>query len=256
MSNDKSFASEVIDLPSHGFYYEQDGPLASGKIELRYMTARDEDILTSRNLISKGVVLDKLMESLIVDKAIKIDDLLVGDKDGIFVASRILGYGAKYPILVTCAVCDTKNEVSADLTKLSEKKVSEPLVKGKNELTFELPYSKKTLTYRLLTHGGEQAITEEMVALNKVGASDVDKTLTTRLKHLIVAVDGDTKDASIRDFIDNQFLARDSRAFREEYNRMSPGMDLSFEFACTKCGDGRRMSLPIGLDFFWPKSEV
>jgi hypothetical protein len=249
-----AFATELIDLPSQGWYYEPNSSLATGKIEIKYMTAREEDILTSRNLIAKGVVLDKLLEAIIVDKDISINNLLVGDKDGILIAARILGYGKEYPVVIICPICAERNNVSVDLTKLEEKKVVPPPVKGKNELTFTLPNSRHVITYRLVTHEMEQAILAELDGLRKAGVTDVDKTLTTRLKHIIVAVDGDSR--GVRDFVDTKFLARDSRAFREEYNKMNPGLDLSFPFLCKKCGAERRMALPLGLDFFWPDSGV
>ena len=97
MANFK-FPTEMVDLPSKGHFYVDGHPLSKGKVEVKYMTAREEDILTSQNLIKQGVVIDKLLQSLIVDKSIKVDDMLVGDKNAIMVAARILGYGKNYEI--------------------------------------------------------------------------------------------------------------------------------------------------------------
>lgn len=256
MAIEQKFPSEVVDLPSKGWYYDPKSPLAKGQVELKYLTAKEEDILTSSNLIQKGVVLDKLMESIILTKGVKQDDLLVTDWDGLMVAARILGYGKDYGITVNCRTCGNKNDLVVDLVKLDEKPLVEPKERGVNEFEFTLPFSKKVLTYRLLTHGEFNAIVEETQALQKVGPADVDSTLTTRFKHQIIAIDGVRDEKVVRDFVDNQFLARDSRAFREEYNRVSPGLNMQFDFKCQKCGDGRRMALPIGLDFFWPPTGV
>jgi hypothetical protein len=90
------FPTEEIELPSKGLVYPNDNPLSSGKVEMKYMTAKEEDILTNQAYIRKGTVLDKLLKSLIIDKKINIDDLIVGDKNSLLIASRILGYGKEY----------------------------------------------------------------------------------------------------------------------------------------------------------------
>ena len=87
--SEHKFPTEVIDLPSGGKVYPKDSPLADGKIELKYMTTKEEDILMSQNLIKKGVVIDKLLDSLIVTEGVNQDNLLLGDKN-VLVASRIL----------------------------------------------------------------------------------------------------------------------------------------------------------------------
>ena len=253
---ERTFHSELIDLPSKGWYYDPKSPLASGKVDLRYLTAREEDILTSTNLIQKGVVLEKLMDALIVNKAIKQDDLLICDWDGLMVASRIMGYGKEYTVTVLCPVCGVKQEQAVDLTTLKDKEVSEPANKGKNEFTFTLPNSKVVLTYQLMTHGLGNAVSTEIAALRKASTSDIDVTPSTRLKYIITAVSGNKDTQTIRNFVDNEFLARDSRAFRDQYAKVTPGIDLRFTFHCQKCGEERRMALPLGLDFFWPQSGV
>ena len=92
MAMESKYPTETIDLPSGGKLYPQDSPLSSGKIEIKYMTAKEEDILTSANLIKKGVVIDRLLDSIIVTEGVGIDDLILGDKNAIMVAARILAY--------------------------------------------------------------------------------------------------------------------------------------------------------------------
>ena len=107
------YPTEIVDLPSEGWFYPKDHPLASGQIEMRYMSARDEDILTSANLIKKGVVLDKLLRGLIVTPC-NYDDILTGDKNAIMIAARILGYGKDYEVGFKCPACGEKNELIID----------------------------------------------------------------------------------------------------------------------------------------------
>ena len=107
VTKQSKFPSEIIDLPSEGKVYSKNSPLANGKIELKYMTAREEDILTSQNLIKKGVVINKLLDSLILSEGIKADDLILGDKNAVMVAARILAYGPEY-------TCDIINPNTGD----------------------------------------------------------------------------------------------------------------------------------------------
>ena len=255
MGTDNKFPTEVIDLPSKGWYYDQNSVLASGQIELKYLTAKEEDILTSRNLIQKGVVLDRLLQALIVDKNIDYSQLLTGDKNGILVATRILGYGKEYKVNITCSSCGQLQSNVVDLTALVEKDIKEPTEKGKNEFTFMLPILKKVVIFKLLTHKDEEDIIKEIEMSKKLG-SDIDTTLSTRLKYIITSVDGNATEAAVRAFVDNDFLARDARAFRDYYASVNPDIDLSFDFGCENCGEHRRVEMPIGIDFFWPDTGV
>ncbi|KKL88020.1 hypothetical protein LCGC14_1928880 [marine sediment metagenome] len=253
MGIDYKFPTEVIDLPSHGWFYKPDSPLASGQIELKYMTAREEDILTSRNLIQKGVVLDRLLQALIVGKDFDYGQLLTGDKNGIYIASRILAYGKDYKANITCRVCGVVTATNVDLTQLDEKEVPKPDEPGKNEFTFKLPGTGRTLIFKLLTHADEEDITAELENATKLG-SDVEYTISTRLKYIILAVDGNADKQAVRDFVDNEFLARDAKAFRDYYYTVNPDVDMSYNFVCPKCNSERRITVPLGIDFFWPES--
>lgn len=253
MSANNKFPTEVIDLPSKGWFYSPDSKLASGQIELKYMTAREEDILTSRNLIQKGVVLDRLLQALIVDKDLDYSQLLTGDKNGIYIAARVLAYGKDYKANVTCRSCSTVTATNIDLTQLNEKDVEKPAEQGKNEFSFKLPIIGKTLLFKLLTHADEEDITAELDNMSKMGG-DVEYTISTRLKYIITAIDGNTDGQAIREFVDNEFLARDAKAFRDYYYTVNPDVDMSYDFVCPKCKSERRISVPLGIDFFWPES--
>jgi hypothetical protein len=233
--------TETIELPSKGLLYLEDSELAKGTIEMKYMTAKEEDILTNQSYIKNGTVLDKLMKSLIVSK-INYDDLLIGDKNAIMVASRILGYGSEYSFEYGGETYDV------DLSQIENKLLQEELfAPRKNEFTFTLPKSQNTVTFKLLTHKDEQDITRELEGLKKID-KDSSPELTTRLKYMITSVEGNRERKDIRNFVDNYLLAQDSRALREYVREIQPDVDLTF----FPNGSDTRVSLPIGLKFFWP----
>ena len=232
--------TEVIDLPSKGLLYPKDNPLATGKIEIKYMTAKEEDILSNSSYIRQGIVLDKLFQSLVVSK-IKYDDLLIGDKNAIMIAARVLGYGSDYEF-------DYEGKKQTiDLSKLDFVKVDEKLWVNGNSFDFILPSTKNKITFKLLTHGDERKITEEVNSLKKLN-KDSDSTLTTRLKYMITSVEGETETKKIRDFVDNYLLARDSRALREYIKEIQPDIDLTF----FPHESNQKRPIPIGLSLFWP----
>ena len=233
--------TETIDLPSKGLLYPEGSELAKGTIEIKYMTAKEEDILTNQSYIKNGTVLDKLIKSVIVSK-INFDDLLIGDKNAIMVAARILGYGSEYKFNYL------DEEYTVDLSQLENKPLKEELFSNHvNEFSFTLPKSKNTITFKLLNHKDEQDISRELEGLKKIN-KDSSPELSTRLKYLITSIEGKRDKVDIRDFIDNYFLAQDSRALREYIREIQPDVDLTF----FPDGTSDRINIPIGVSFFWP----
>jgi hypothetical protein len=240
--------TETVTLPSKGLLYPKESPLAKGEIEMRYMTAAHEDILTNANYIRQGTVLDKLLKELIVTD-IDYNQLLVGDKNALLIAARILGYGKDY------AISHDGKEVIVDLTQLTEKIVDESLFKaGENEFTFNLPNSGNTVTFKLLTHGDEQKIEAEIKGLQKINPNS-STDLTTRLKYMITSINGDRDIKSIRSFVDNALLAPDARALRKYYVTISPDVNMKF-IPQDEDYVGEGIDIPISLNFFWPDSGV
>lgn len=244
------FPTQIIPLPSKGLLYTEENPLSKGTIELKYMTAREEDILTTESYIKQGVVLDKLFQSLIVDKTIDYDSILLGDRNAIMIASRIYGYGEKYKFKTT-APSGKVMEVTMDLNELQPKEFDEKAIsKGVNEFTFTTPLGKNVLKFKLLTVGDEKKIDEILKKFKKPGAKD--SKLTTRFFQMITDVDGKTEPIVIRSFIENELRALDSRAFREYINQIQPNVDMGIELIDEETGDSFRSDVNIGLDFFWP----
>jgi hypothetical protein len=241
--------TEMVSLPSKGLLYPKESPLSSGEVEMKYMTAKEEDILTNSNFIRQGTVIDKLLQSLIVTP-INYDELLIGDKNAILIAARILGYGAEYSFKYTNER-GKEIDASIDLSTLNEKPLDESLfTTGANEFTFSLPKTGNVITFKLLTHGDEKKIEAEIKGLTKVnpnGSFDV----TTRLKHIVTSVNGDRDQKKIRDFIDNYLLAAEARAFREYYNKVQPDINLVY-IPEDENYVGEGIAVPISLSFFWP----
>jgi hypothetical protein len=235
------FPTEEVELPSKGLLYPKDHPLSSGKVELKYMTAKEEDILTNQSFIQKGTVLDKLLQAVIINKDIKIDDLFTGDKNALFVATRILGYGKEYKVTIR-----GKEEV-IDLTELNPKSTDYSLLEDShNSFTYKLEQTGTVLGFKLLDGNDDKKIERELKGLKKISPNSSPE-LTTRLKYMITSVDGDEEKKSIRDFVDNYFLAKDARAFREYVRDLSPDLDMTVVL-----DGGEEVLVPIGLNFFWP----
>ena len=238
------FPTEEVELPSKGLVYPKDNPLSSGKIEMKYMTAKEEDILTNQNYIKQGIVIDKLLKSLIVSK-VNYDDLIVGDKNAVLIAARILGYGKDYDFQYK------GEEVTIDLTELETQYLDEStMIDGKNEFAYTLPHTNTAITYKLLTNRDEKKIEAEIKGLKKIN-KQASPELSTRLKFMITSVNGETENKTIREFVDNYMLARDSRSFRENIKNTQPDIQMKFTFT-GESDTEEDATIPMTAGFFWP----
>ena len=240
--SEHKFPTEEVELPSKGLVYPPEHPLSSGKVEIKYMTAKEEDILSNQSFISKGTVLDKLLNSLIVTEGVKVDDFIVGDKNAVFIVARILGYGKEYNVTIN------GNPETIDLSELQNKPFSEENIpnKGVNEFSYTLESTGDILTYKLLTGKDEKAIDRELAGLKKIN-KESSPDMTTRLKHMITSINGNEEKKEIRKFVDEYLLARDARAFREHVRKTQPDVNMDYIL-----DSGKEVAIPIGLTFFWP----
>ena len=236
------FPTEVVELPSKGLVYPEGHILRSGKVEMKYMTAKEEDILSNQNFITKGIVLDKLLESLTLGK-FDIKDLITGDKNAILVASRVLGYGKEYSFTYG------GKEHTVDLSTLENKLFNDSLVSSKGTFTFTLPTSGTKLEFKLLNEKDEEKIKQEIEGLKKIN-KESSTDVTTRLKYQIISVDGNEDKITIKDFVDNYLLASDSRALRTYIKVITPDVDLIAKVMID--GVEEDIDIPINLNFFWP----
>jgi general stress protein 26 len=240
--------TETIELPSKGLVYPKENPLSSGKIEMRYMTAKHEDILTNTNYLKQGIVFDKLLQSLIVSK-VNFNDIIIGDKDAILVAARILGYGKDYQIQYTNPNTGQAEDYVVDLTKIKDKEIDLSLYNNKNEFEYTLPNSGNTVTFKLLTHSDEKKVEEDINANKKLNISSQN---TSKLKYSITSVNGDTDMKAIRSFVDEYLLASDARSLRDYMKKVSPGLDMTFTFVGSDGYTEEGVEIPIGFSFFYP----
>jgi hypothetical protein len=245
----QKFPSEMVDLPSKGTMYPKDSPISSGQVEVKYMTAKEEDILTSQNLIKKGLVIEKLLDSLILTPDINTKDLILGDKNAIMVAARILAYGPEYTVEVTDPNTGNTFEHTFDLSACPFKDVPSDIDYSNNEFEMTLPASKLSVTFKLLDGIDEQEISKELKALKKLGQ---EAEVTTRLKRAIKSIDGNSELSVVNNFVQNM-LSRDSRALREEMARITPDIDLKQEVEL-EGGETVTLDIPMAVEFFWPKT--
>jgi hypothetical protein len=249
--SENTFPTEVITLPSEGKCYPESNPLSKGTIEIKYMTAKEEEILTSQNLIKKGIVLDKLFESIIVDKSINVDDIILGDKNAIMLATRILGYGSQYKFELTTDDGETE-EISVDLSKVQTKEVDVNKLNRDNRYKFKTPTTNTEIEFKILTHGDEKAIDADVKAMQRLNKNAGSSELTTRYRYMITSVDGKSDSRTIVDFINNRFLTRDTKAFREYLKDLTPDVKMEFNYENPITGETEVRPITMGVGFFWP----
>jgi len=244
------FPTEIISLPSKGLVYPESNPLSKGEVTIKLMTAKEEDILTSSNLIRKGLQLDKLLESVVVEPGVNINDLTIGDKNAILVTSRILAFGPEYNVTIKDPETGDPTETIVDLSQIKIKEIDEAILNRDNEYPFLLPVSKVPIKFKLLTHGDETAINKDIEASEKTLKQTNE--ITTRYRRIIVEVDGVRDLGTISNFVANRLLAGDSKALRKEIARITPDLDLTFEYESPLTGEKEALRIPFGVDFFYP----
>lgn len=251
---------ETIQLPSKGVFYSPESPLSSGVVDIKYMTAKEEDILMSQQLIKNGTMMDVLLRAVIVTPGVVYDDLLLGDKTAIFLHARRLAYGDVYECSQECPKCGQSSKTQLVISELQAKEFGEANhVAGTNSFEFTLPASKKVITFKLLTVGDERKIDQELKALEKVFGAKAGKAspeLTTRFKYMITAIDGKEQKSAINAFVDNEMLAKDSIAFRSYLKEVSPDYKFTYQFECSSCGHSAELPYNLGADFILPDASA
>jgi len=246
--------AENVPLPSRGVIYDPAGPLFNVEtLEIKPMTAKEEDILTSRALIKKGTVLTKLIHSCLLDKSIDPDSLISGDRNALLVSLRITGYGADYDVEVECPACDAKSKQTFDLTTLNIKRLEiDPVQQGENLFEVQLPVTKKVVRVKFLTGKDER---EMMITAERKKKSGIatDSSITDRLLQSIISVDGITDKNKLGFFVKN-IPARDSLVLRKFLDNYEPGIDMKSWMSCPNCHEQSEVGLPMGASFFWPDS--
>jgi len=257
--------TELVELPSRGLFYPEGHPLHGKEgVEIKQMTAREEDILTNKSFIKKGVVIDKLIESLIVDKSIAVSSLLVGDKNAIMVAARIAAYGSAYDVMVTCLECGSKNQLGIDLQeitvrdtgKIDETVASNPKLAHERlpsgNIVIKLPKCGWDVTCRLLNGEDEKSLLSFLEAKKKAYPQDNELALSEQLYFIVESINGVTDKKVLRDAI-GLMPAFDAKHLRTTYAKLIPNVAIEKKFTCVSCSGEQELEVPFTQEFFWPK---
>ena len=251
--------TDLVELPSRGSAYPKDHPLhGKTSIEVRFMTAKEEDILTSRTLLEKGVALDRLVQSIILDEKIHVKTLLVGDKNAILINARKNGYGEQYSTTIDCPECETSQEKTYDLSTTTvlgpatAKALKAARIKKTADYTFlvELPVSNVQIEFQLLTSKDEGILLAATEHRRKRKLPE--RTVTDQLKLMVVGANGETDKNLLNQFVETLTL-KDSRTLREAYELVTPGVEMKEVFVCGDCGHEDEINFPVTTDFFWPQ---
>jgi len=246
---------ESVPLPSNGIIYNPDTTLYGLEtLQIKAMTAKEEDILASRALLKEGSVITNLIKSCLIDKTIDPTLMISGDRNALMVSIRITGYGSNYPYTSICANCDGKNNNEADLSDLEIKRLTiDPVEKGKNEFAFTLPVTNKQITFKYLCDRDEKDREAAAKFLNNHTKSKISKSVTSFIESSILSIDGITDKNKIKHFV-MHMPAFDSKALRQYINTNEPGINMSQNYTCTSCDHENNIKLPITPEFFWPST--
>jgi len=249
-----SVPRDFVMLPSKGRIYPPDSPLHNlEEIEVRHLTAADEDILTSRALLRTGKAIDTMLSNVLMNKSVNVSDFISGDKNAILTFLRITGYGPDYDVEVDCPECNETIKHQFDLTKLTMRFLDvDPISAGQNRFEFILP-SGIRIEFKLLNSAEDQKISDEQDKLKRTTNSPLEKNITTKYKHQIISVNDKDDQTFINNFVDTMNL-RDSRAFRTYLEEVEPDVDMKQDFKCRMCGHSEEVEIPVTVGFFWPES--
>ena len=250
---------ELVPLPSKGRVYPPEHPLhMQESIEIRSMTAKEEDILTSKALIKKGTVITELIKSCLIDKRIDPNDMILGDRNALMVSLRITGYGADYQIEVGCPACGERSKQEFNLSELPITRLTcEPVALGSNMFEAKMPKNRDTdpeltIRYRHMTGHDEVEVTKISERKKKQGFQ-TDNLITQRYRQQIVAVNDITDKTKIQMFI-QKMPTRYSLALRRAMDDNEPGISMKQHIQCPHCSEESEVSMPLGASFFWPDS--
>ena len=246
--------TEFVELPSGGDGYPEGHPLLGEEtIEIKFMTAKDEDILTSQALLKKGIAIDRFLENVVLNKSLDTKSLLIGDKNAILIAARASGYGHDYETTVVCPECTTKNQLTFDLRDpavVGKLPVDETIVKKIKSGTYgtQMPFSRFNIEFRLMNGSDENFLAKQIADDSKTSGQNL---LTGQFKRIITSIEGHTEQKVINQYVENMPTI-DSRHFKMCLKAITPNVDITQNLQCSKCGFEKEVDVPFGTDFFWP----
>jgi hypothetical protein len=243
--------TDTVQLPSKGVFYKN----KQGSVKIKHLTAEDENILTSADLIRNGKVLDVLLDNAIIDSSLNADDMLVGDRNAVLMYLRKEGYGDDYEVKIGCPSC---SEDFTTIVKISdiEPKLLETTPDSNGEFLMELPKTKWKVKFRLL-NGKDENYLAQLTGKNKKGKKGVvySNLLTERFLLQIMEVNGNRDKLQIKKAISNM-PALDSLYLREYVAEVEPGLRLETNYTCTNCSHNFDGDIPITPKLFWPNAKI
>lgn len=242
--------TEFVELPSRGMFYPEDHPLHGETIvEIKHMTAKEEDILTSEALLNNDLAIDRLLESVIINKDIEVDDLLVGDKNAILISTRVTGFGPYYEVTAGCPSCQKESLYTFDLDTLQSNALELPegvTNEGDGIFSFELPKSQVQVHVRLLKSKDEKILAQTLT-------KQVSNPITGMLDLIVVQANEHVAPEILKQFVQSIPLP-DVKYLRDTYEKLKPDLDLRFDFSCPLCHEEGKVGMPMTAQFFWPDS--
>jgi hypothetical protein len=256
--------TELVDLPSKGKFYPEGHPLKDADhIEIRQMTAKEEDILTNKSLIKKGIVIDRLIESLLVDRSIPVQSILVGDKNAIMIAARMSAYGPKYSVFVSCQECGAKNNLQIDLLQSKSRTTEDVLEEVKNDesvdineyehgnIAVTLPKTKWKVRCKLM-NGRDETKILQTIEEKRRGGNTPELSISDQLKLIVFSIN-DVEDRDTLNLAVESMPAYDAKYLRNIYQKFVPNVFIKEKFSCSSCLEEQEVEVPFTQEFFWPK---
>ena len=243
--------TEHVALPSMGKFYPPDHSLNGiEEVEIRFLSAKELDILSSKTLLSKGLAVDRMLQNILIDKSINVDELLLADKNAIIIAARVGTFGSDYPVDITCPEFDNVYEHTFDLSEPETKDIDHVEVSENSTFFITLPKTNVNVECRLLNSKDEKFLEERAKKKEKMGLPD--SSITDQYKSFIVSLNGNTDRGLVDEFVD-VMPAADMHFLQKEYAKSNPELELDEECVCTKCGNVSEVSVPFTANFFWPE---
>lgn len=243
--------TQLVELPSGGMYPNGHPLHGKSEIEINYMTAKDEDILTNRSLLRKGLAIDRLLQNLITDKSINARSLYMGDRNAIMIYARAAAYGEDYKTKIQCPACTKTSKFSFDLsshdTYTPDYDVDGLTNNEDGSFTVILPASNLHARIRPLT--GE----DELKIMKSESDGLSENLITDQFKYCVIDFNG-YSDATTLNYVSENMVAQDSRTLRKWIDHISPDIIMKTQFDCPKCHHSQEVTVPFGTEFFWPES--
>jgi hypothetical protein len=253
IDNEFEVPTEQVELPSKGVFY----PNNKKSVTVKYLTAEEDDILFSPELIKSGKVLDALLQIAVIDKDLNPNDMLIGDRNAVLIHLRKTGLGDEYqPGKMGCPSCGEEYVPDVNLNDLKLKFI-EDMPDENGWYDFELPIMKKKIKFRMLNGNDENKIAKASETGTKRGRGKykVSKGVTERYRLQIMEVEGNRDKLYISKLI-SAMPMKDSIAFREYVKNISPGVDFNYTFECKSCGHVYEDDVPMTYRLFYPNAEL